>query len=251
MKTENNNEEEFKKQLEHAEFPSEIETPIHKQQLRMMLLSAPRFTKAPARRFWNAIGNVSSMKKLIPIGAVALVAVVAIFVGFEGNTPHADAQQVTRLSLAAVSALPVDGEGALATILNADPEATLKEAENAPDLTTLTYAQFIALYPQGVTQANPAGASASAAFISKLASSTLTSSTFTYAQAITTPAALQAMADMKARIEAEQAALKTATFLQFTNAQGDKVVVAVGSDNIPISVNITLKNGLRMTQQSL
>jgi hypothetical protein len=250
MKKENIKQEEYIKQLEHLELP-EIETPAHKRQLRIALLSAPRFTQSRARRFWNAIGNASSMnmKKIIPIGAIALVAVVALVagVGFQGMTPRADAQQVTRLSLAMVSGLPAEDSSALTAILNADPATILKEAQNASDLTTLTYDQFIALYPQGVTQANPAGVSASVAFAGKLASSTLIAGTAT---PITTPAVLQVMANMKAQIEAEQAALKTAKFLQFTDPQGEKVVIAVGSDNMPISINITLANGLRVGQQS-
>ena len=249
MNNENIKKEAFAEQLEHLEFP-EIEMPVHKRQLRMALLSAPRFARSPMRYFWNAIGNASSMKKLIPIGTVALVAAVAIFVGLEGNTPHADAQQLARLSVASVSALPSAEGSALAAILNADPETVLNEAENASDLTMLTYDQFIAQYPQGVTQAAPAGAAVSAAFIAKMASSTIVVGTST---AITTPTALTSMANIKARIDAAKAALKTAKFLQFSDPQGNKVVVAVSTDNIPISVNITLKNGLRMGmgQQSL
>ena len=255
MKKENIKQKEYIKQLENLELP-EIETPAHKRQLRIALLSAPRFTQSRARRLWNAMGNASSMKKIIPIGAIALVAVVALVVGvgFQGITPRADAQQVTRLSLATVSALPAEDSSALTAILNADPATILKEAQNASDLTTLTYDQFVALYPQdgytaiGVTQANPAGASTSVAFTGTLASSTGIARTPT---PITTPAALQAMATIKAKIAVEQAALKTAKFLQFTDPQGEKVTIAVGSDNMPISINITLTNGLRVGQQAL
>jgi hypothetical protein len=244
---ENMKKEDLMKKLENLDIP-EIETPNHRRRLKMALLSSPRFAQSPVQRFFGVMDNMSTMKKIIPIGAIAAVAAVVVAVGFQGAAPHADAEQIARLSVAAVATLsPADGS-ALTQILNTDPEATLKEAESASDLTTLTYNQFIALYPQGarpVTLANPAIAAGAA--IQLPSSTTLFTGTLT---PITTPAALQAMANMKAKIEAAQAALKTARFLQFTNPQGEKVTVAISADNVPIFVSVTLKNGMQIRQES-
>lgn len=130
------------KKLENLDLP-EVELPNHQRRLKMALLNSGYFKKQP---------TMSTLKKFVPVGALALVAIVAVSViSFTSQPSQASAQEIARRSHEAVTHLSPEQHGALNHTVGMDSRTVLQEAQSAKDLKVLTYDEFAGSAPHHPT----------------------------------------------------------------------------------------------------
>lgn len=204
-----------KKTLEAMEVPATDMTQ-HQIRLRNALLTSSHWDKKPRFRelFLKGGEEITTMKKFLSVGIIAIVMIVAtLFIAFSplshNNTQQAYAEQLAQESSQAVSNLTPSQLQALKQKLSVDTDLgeLLQEAKNAKDLKTLTYDQFTSEYPQKGMLSNTGGSLPSGA---------------------PSPEVMD-MHNLK--------------FLQFTDANGDKVVLGINQSDLPIFVFGTGKDG--------
>lgn len=198
----------------------------HQMSLRKALLSSSHWDKKT--RFnnflWKGGEEIITMKRFLSVGIIALVMIVAmLFIVYsplsQNNTQRAYAEQIAQASVQAVSNLTPSQLQTLKQKLPADPDELLQEAKNAKDLQTLTYDQFISEYGN-----------------IRLGTGGMTISTNGH---ITPPVLPQ----ITGAPSPETLDMHNLKFLQFTDANGDKVVMGINQNDLPIFFFGKGKNG--------
>jgi len=163
--------------------------------------------------------KITAMKKFLSVGIIATVMIVAaLFVVFSplshenNNTQRAYAEQIAQASSQAISNLTPSQLQELKQKLPADPDELLQEAKNAKDLQTLTYDQFMSEY--GNTRFGTGG---------------MTSNT---KGAIIHPV----LPSISGAPTPEIVDMHNLKFLKFTDANGDKVVMGISQNDLPVFV---------------
>lgn len=120
------------KKLEHLDLP-EVELLSHQRRLKMALLNSDYLKKQL---------TMSTLLKrfTLPVGAVALVAIIAVgVISLTGQPSQASAQEIAKKTYQTVANLPSDQQEALKNTVGMDSLIVLQEAQSAKDLKTLTY----------------------------------------------------------------------------------------------------------------
>jgi hypothetical protein len=191
----------------------QIDMHHHRLELRQTLLSLPQWNKKSTKRFlfWKGGEELMRKRKFASFGiAVSVIALVVVttFVYLPKNTTTAYAEQVAQKSFETVSGLTPEQQQVLKEKVHMDPSQLLREAKSAKDLKTLTYDQFFKQYP-----------------MVKMSFSTNGPMT-------DDPNGTPDTMDMH-----------NLTFLQFTDANDQKVVLGIDKDNLPVFSFIQGKDG--------
>lgn len=175
-----------------------VEMNEHKARLRRALLASPH---------WDGRSSRVKYKRLVLSGLVIAVLAIAMFtnatkIGNNSGSPLAYAKGLAKKGIQAVARLSTDEQKAdeqkaLEHRIHTDAEGILKEALNASDLKVETYAQ-----------------------VKKRSSKELE----------------MLLEMMKGTINKDPAALKQATFLQFTGPEGGQVMIGFNEDNLPLVI---------------
>ena len=90
-----------------------------------------------------------TLKKFMPAGAIALVAVIAVIgvASLTGKPSQASAQEIAKKSYQTVANLPAGEQAKVSASLGMDSRTALQEAYDAKDLQALTYDEFVASGP--------------------------------------------------------------------------------------------------------
>ncbi len=129
------NKNDFIKKLENLDLPK-IELPSHQRRLKMALLNSGYFKEQ--------FTMTTLLKKVtLPVGALALVAIVAVSViSLTGQPSQASAQEIAKKTYQTISNLPADQQARISGAVGFDSSTALQEAMNAPDLKALSYDEF-------------------------------------------------------------------------------------------------------------
>lgn len=176
-----------------------VETNKHKALLRRALLASPH---------WDGRSSRVKYKRLVLSGFVVAVLAIAMFtsatkIGINPGSASAYAKGIAKKAMQAVAGLSTDEQKAdeqkaLEQRIHTDAEGILKEALNASDLKVETYAQVKKrLSKEGLEML---------------------------------------LEMMKGTINEDPAALKQATFLQFTGPEGGQVMIGFNEDNLPLVI---------------
>jgi hypothetical protein len=206
------------KNLEALETPAP-DTKQHQVLLKKALLTSSYWDKKSSFRefFLKGGEEITTMKKFLSVGIIVTVMIVAtLFIVFSplslenNNTQRVYAEQIAQASSQAVSNLTPSQLQALKQKLPADPDELLQEAKNAKDLQMLTYDQFISEY--GNAQLSTGGMIISA-------------------NGHIIPTMLPQITGAPTPETLDRHNLK---FLQFTDANGDKVVMGINQSDLPV-----------------
>lgn len=128
------------KKLENLDLP-EVELPSHQRRLKMALLNSGYFKK-------QFTMSTLLRKFTLPVGAVALVAIIAVgVISFTGQPSQASAQEIAKKTYQTVVNLPADQQAKVSGTLGFDSRTALQEAMNAKDLKAFTYDEFAGSAP--------------------------------------------------------------------------------------------------------
>ena len=204
-----------KKNLELLEIPAP-HAKHHQVLLRKALLSSSHWDKKTSFFDFFVKGGeeITVMKKFLNVGIIALVLIVAaLFVVFSPmartNTQRAYAEQLAQDSSQAVAQLTPSELQKLKQRLPLDPDELLQEAKNAKDLQILTYDQFMSEY--GNVTMGTGGMTVNAN------------------GSITPPA----LPNGTLNPGPQTIDMHNLKFMQFTDTQGDKVVIGIDQNNLP------------------
>lgn len=208
------------KQLESIQVPV-INVSKYESQLENVLMDSSHWNKKTS--FFNFFlkggeENIK-MKRFIASGTIVAVMIMAtLFFVFSPlnkvNTQMAYAEQLTQASSQAVSNLTPSQLQALKQKLPEDPDEILQEAKSAKDLQILTYDQFMSEY--GNLRMGTGGMTISA-------------------NGSITPPVLPSISGAPMP-KSESLDLHNLKFLQFTDTNGDKVVLGIDQSNLPVFV---------------
>jgi hypothetical protein len=189
-----------------------IEVEKHQQKLRRALLTSSHWDKKSS--FLSEVivflkgGDKHMINKLALSGLFIAVLALGIFAlaRLQAGNSTAYAKELAQKSIQAVSNLTPEQLQTLKQRLPNDPNEILDEAKNAKDLQTLTYDQFVGSYPQVQMSTN-------GGFMG-----------------ITGKGPLPVPSDA---LQSDTMDMRSFKFLQFTNKNGDKVVVGIDQNNLP------------------
>jgi hypothetical protein len=203
----------------------------HRTELRRALLTSSHWDKQQKDIFslWKGGEKIMQKNKFITTGvALGILAVVFIsgLVFIPKNDKTAYAEQIAQQSYHTVSTLTPEQQEEIKQRVHMDPTELLKDAKNAKDLQSLTYDQFISQYPE--MHIGPMPGDAHTVQISD--------GDANVDPAIPTPG--NESMDMHA--------LK---FLQFTDKDGNKVVIGIDQKNLPVFAFSSGKDGSSFSVQ--
>lgn len=190
----------------------------HQAKLRRALLDSSYWDRKQKKfLFWKGGEEITRMKKFTALGAALCVIILSILYVAYGpltnNSQTAYAEQLAQESSQAVLHLTPAELQTLKQKLPMDPNELLQEAKNAKDLKTLTYNQFVSEYPQVTKGFSTNGENA---IYDKNPSD------------VSQPQVVD---------------MHTLKFLQFTDPNGDKVVLGIDQNNLPSFAFEKGKNG--------
>lgn len=180
----------------------------HRQALKNALLTSSHWNKKTVFNnfLWKGGEFIVMKKNIVFLGSALGIILVGFFLvtSMQKNATTAYAQEVVKQTYQNVKNLTPEQQDALKKQLAIDnAQHELQEAQNAPDLTVLSYKQFVAKYPQFITLSN-----------AKMAHDPDTQ-------------------NKQQVMQANNKKLQTAEFLEFTNSQGIKIIMGV-DHNLPI-----------------
>jgi hypothetical protein len=215
-----------------------VELKRHQQALRRALLASSHWAKKPSLLsnfvflFWKGSDKNMNYKRLALSGvvvAVLVAGVLAMSIIWPGNST-AHAKELAQKSLQTVSQLSTEEKAKRE--ISVDTEDLLKEAQNAKDLTVLTYDQVKDMLPQEsepgvITHENcPEEGSEEGGVI------THENHPEKGAGEGAEPEKVLVMCGKPSKEDLEK--LEQAKFLRFTSSQGLKVLMGIDQDNLPI-----------------
>lgn len=127
------NKEHFLKELQDLDLP-EAEISGHRHRLKTALLDSG---------CWNKKTTMLITKKFAPVGILAAVALIAVFVNLNGSLSSVSAEELAKKSYRVMSELPADRQEELKRMFGDDMLSYLENAGKAEDLKVLSSDEYI------------------------------------------------------------------------------------------------------------
>lgn len=187
----------------------QIDMQNYRTALRRALLTSPYWNKKQTNTFlfWKGGEEIMKMRNIATIGiafSVMAIALISLSIFIPKNAKTAYAQELAQKSYHAVSILTPNEQEILRQKVHMDPRELLQETKNAKDLKVLTYDQFVNQNPEIKMNFSTGG---------KMADD---------------------MPQLPPGPDTQKMDMQNLKFLQFTDTTGQKVILGIDKNDLPV-----------------